>query len=168
MKRKMVQVQPEVWTFLRERALTTGLSISDVIKDLISSQTVKEDVSKKPASRHCHLCGAMTEKFFCDDCYYDPTIVVPALFGFQFVMLNCERLKSGETPLTFDEFTRTWTFDMAIMSGVTEEEWEVWQQWLHWRQRHKQGEDIKNDAAFRAWVNKTRDLRTNISKRTRL
>ncbi len=148
-----MQVPEEAWEALKKMAEKEGRPMAQILSDIIFSALPEEE--RPPDTNECVFCGAPTAtgRRICDDCYFDPDIIRPQVFGPIYYHFSQAIAPDAHMKGTFDEFIQ-WLSEKIAKDfyGVTDAEWEVWQEWLKWRQAFNEGRTTKDDPEWRRFV----------------
>jgi hypothetical protein len=152
--RKPIKIDPKVYERIKAKAEKEGKTISEVIAYLLS-QVPDFDEASIDEEKSCVFCGQPSGKhFICEECYYDPDVIRPAIMGALFTEFRMRVLETTGNNLTFDDFAALMDYETAKAHYVTDEEWQEWQEWLEWRKRHKEDPLARETIEWKEWVRK--------------
>jgi hypothetical protein len=150
--RKPIKIDPKVYERIKAKAEREGKTISEVIAYLLS-QVPDFDVASIDEEKECVFCGQPSGKhFICEECYYDPDVIRPAIMGALFTEFRMRVLETTGNNITLDDFAALMDYETAKAHYVTDGEWREWQEWLEWRKRHKEDPLARATIEWREWV----------------
>ena len=152
-RHKPMKVPTDLWERIKAKAEREGRTMADVLRDLIA-QIPDFDKVTTPQERQCVFCGRPSGTHrICDECFYDPEIVRPQVIGAIYHHWAFEIAQSvGITP-TWEHFEQWLSKEIAMdFYGLTEEEWNYYEEWKKWKEAFRNGKATKEDDSWRHFV----------------
>jgi len=151
-ERKPIKIRATVYEVLKRKAEREGKTISDVLEEILSGNETTGTIGDEE-EKYCVFCGQPSRhSYICQQCYYDPNVVRPAVMGALYADFRIRLLKSTGTNLSLDDFAALIDEETAKAHYVTDEEWQEWQEWLEWRREHERDPLLRETEEWKRWV----------------
>jgi hypothetical protein len=150
---KPTRIPESIWERIRAKAEREGRSFAEVLRDILSQIPDLEETTT-PQERQCIFCGRPSGSHrICDECFYDPSVVRPQVIGAIFYHYGMAVARDLQIKPTWEAFEQWLTKDIAIdFYGLTEDEWNYYEEWKKWRREFSNGTATKEDDRWRHFV----------------
>lgn len=149
-KKKPMQVPEEVWERLKRQAAKEGRTMTDIVTELVMNSESETDQLSEP--RVCIFCNRKISSWrrVCDQCYYDPDVIRPQKVGLIYYHYCLAVVPEFKEAHEWREFEKWLTREIAIeFYGLTEDEWECYQQWRQWKEMIRNGTTTTDDPRWK-------------------
>jgi len=152
-ERKPIKIAADLYERIKAKAEREGRTISEVLRELVN-QIPDFDQVTTPQERQCVFCGRPSGTHrICDECFYDPEIVRPQVIGAIYHHYATTIVPDQPQMQNWVAFEKWLTKEIAIdFYGLSEEEWEYYEEWRKWKEAFRNGKATKEDDRWRHFV----------------
>ena len=150
---KPTRIPASIWERIRAKAEREGRSFAEVLRDILSQIPDLEETTT-PQERQCIFCGRPSGSHrICDECFYDPSVVRPQVIGAIYYHYATVIADQAGLKKDWKHFEAWLNKQIAIdYYGITEEEWQYYEEWKQWKRRFENGTATKESDGWRHFV----------------
>jgi len=148
---KTLKIPRELYEQLQQIASERKQTVAEIAREILSGNIELPPTDSN--EKECLFCGRPAgQHLLCDECFYDPDVIRPAVMGALFAEYRLRLLRTTGTNLSLDDFIALMDEETAKAHYVTDEEWQEWIEWLEWRRKMQEDPLARYSIKWRQWV----------------